>query len=188
MRLEDDRVVLLDQRRLPDEEVEVECRSAEEVADAIRTMVVRGAPAIGVAAAYGYALAAANGEDLDEAAEVLVSARPTAVNLPWAVAQMRQGRRRSRRAGARYPPPRGGALPAHGRARGRASPRGLDAVDALQRWRARHGRLRLCPRRSSRRATSAGSSSTSSSTRRGRFCRAGGSRPGSSSARESRPA
>ena len=90
VRLEDDRVVLLDQRRLPDEEVEVECRSAEEVANAIRTMVVRGAPAIGVAAAYGYALAAANGEDLDEAAEVLVSARPTAVNLPWAVAQMRQ--------------------------------------------------------------------------------------------------
>ena len=69
----------------------MECRSAEEVADAIRTMVVRGAPAIGIAAAYGYALAAANGEDLDEAAEVLVSARPTAVNLPWAVAQMRQG-------------------------------------------------------------------------------------------------
>jgi methylthioribose-1-phosphate isomerase len=90
VRLESDRVVLLDQRRLPDEEIEVECRSAEEVAEAIRTMVVRGAPAIGIAAAYGYALAAANGEDLDEAAEVLVSARPTAVNLPWAVAQMQQ--------------------------------------------------------------------------------------------------
>jgi methylthioribose-1-phosphate isomerase len=88
VRLEDDRVVLLDQRRLPDEEVELECRSAAEVAEAIRTMAVRGAPAIGVAAAYGYALAAANGEDLDAAAEVLVSARPTAVNLPWAVAEM----------------------------------------------------------------------------------------------------
>jgi methylthioribose-1-phosphate isomerase len=88
VRLEDDRVVLLDQRRLPDEEVELECRSAAEVAEAIRTMAVRGAPAIGVAAAYGYALAAANGEDLDGAAEVLVSARPTAVNLPWAVAEM----------------------------------------------------------------------------------------------------
>ena len=120
VRLEDDRVVLLDQRRLPDEEVEVECRSAEEVAEAIRTMVVRGAPAIGVAAAYGYALAAAHGEDLDEAAEVLVSRRgPTAVNLPWAVAQMRQAGRRPRRAGARHPPPRGGALPAHGRPCGR---------------------------------------------------------------------
>jgi methylthioribose-1-phosphate isomerase len=89
VRLEDDSVVLLDQRRLPEEEVEVECRSAAEVADAIRTMVVRGAPAIGVAAAYGYALAAARGEDLDEAAEVLVAARPTAVNLPWAIAEMR---------------------------------------------------------------------------------------------------
>ena len=90
VRLEDDRVVLLDQRRLPDEEVELECRSAAEVAEAIRTMAVRGAPAIGVAAAYGYALAAANGEDLDDAAEVLVSARPTAVNLPWAVAEMQR--------------------------------------------------------------------------------------------------
>jgi len=88
VRLENDRVVLLDQRRLPDEEVELECRTAAEVAEAIRTMAVRGAPAIGVAAAYGYALAAANGENLDDAAEVLVSARPTAVNLPWAVAEM----------------------------------------------------------------------------------------------------
>jgi methylthioribose-1-phosphate isomerase len=88
VRLEEGRVVLLDQRRLPDEEVELECRSAAEVAEAIRSMAVRGAPAIGVAAAYGYALAATNGEDLGEAADVLVSARPTAVNLPWAVAEM----------------------------------------------------------------------------------------------------
>jgi methylthioribose-1-phosphate isomerase len=90
VRLEDDRVVLLDQRRLPDEEVEVECRSSAEVAEAIRTMAVRGAPAIGVAAAYGYALAAAHGEDLEEAAATLVAARPTAVNLPWAIAEMRR--------------------------------------------------------------------------------------------------
>ena len=89
VRLENGKVVLLDQRRLPDEEVELECHSAEEVAEAIRTMAVRGAPAIGVAAAYGYALAAVNGEDLEEAAAVLVSARPTAVNLPWAIAEMR---------------------------------------------------------------------------------------------------
>jgi methylthioribose-1-phosphate isomerase len=88
VRLEEGRVVLLDQRRLPDEEVELACRSAAEVAEAIRSMAVRGAPAIGVAAAYGYALAAANGEHLGEAAEVLVSARPTAVNLPWAIAVM----------------------------------------------------------------------------------------------------
>ena len=52
VRLEPDRVVVLDQRRLPDEEVELECRSSEEVADAIRTLAVRGAPAIGIAAAY----------------------------------------------------------------------------------------------------------------------------------------
>jgi methylthioribose-1-phosphate isomerase len=88
VRLEGDRVVLLDQRRLPDEEIELECRSAAEVAEAIRTMAVRGAPAIGVAAAYGYALAAANGEDLGQAAAALVASRPTAVNLPWAVAEM----------------------------------------------------------------------------------------------------
>jgi methylthioribose-1-phosphate isomerase len=52
-------------------------------------MAVRGAPAIGVAAAYGYALAAARGEDLERAAEVLLAARPTAVNLAWAIAEMR---------------------------------------------------------------------------------------------------
>ena len=81
-------VVLLDQRKLPDEEVEVVCGSAAEVADAIRTMVVRGAPAIGVAAAYGLALAALRGEDMDAAERVLADSRPTAVNLPWALAQM----------------------------------------------------------------------------------------------------
>ena len=54
-------------------------------------MAVRGAPAIGVAAAYGYALAAAKGEDLDAAAAVLLASRPTAVNLPWAIAEMRAG-------------------------------------------------------------------------------------------------
>ena len=91
MRLEEDfpRVVLLDQRRLPDEEVELECRSAAEVAEAIRAMVVRGAPAIGVAAAYGLALAALQGEDLDAAEAVLAAARPTAVNLAWALAELR---------------------------------------------------------------------------------------------------
>jgi methylthioribose-1-phosphate isomerase len=83
------KVILLDQRRLPDEEVELECRSAAEVAEAIRAMAIRGAPAIGVAAAYGLALAAERGEDRDEAAAVLAAARPTAVNVAWALAQMR---------------------------------------------------------------------------------------------------
>ena len=88
-RLEDDRVVFLDQRRLPDEEVELECRSAAAVAEAIKTLAVRGAPAIGVAAAYGYALAAQLGEDLDAAYRVLAESRPTAVNLVWALDEMR---------------------------------------------------------------------------------------------------
>jgi methylthioribose-1-phosphate isomerase len=90
VRLDEDipAVVLLDQRRLPDEEVDVLCGSVAEVADAIRTMVVRGAPAIGIAAAYGLALAALRGEDMDAAERVLADSRPTAVNLPWALAQM----------------------------------------------------------------------------------------------------
>jgi methylthioribose-1-phosphate isomerase len=89
VRLEENRVVLLDQRRLPGEEVELECRSAAEVADAIRTLAIRGAPAIGIAAAYGYALAAAQGEDLVAAERVLRESRPTAVNLGWALDEMR---------------------------------------------------------------------------------------------------
>jgi methylthioribose-1-phosphate isomerase len=89
LRLEADAVVLLDQRRLPVEEVEVRCATASDVAEAIRTMVVRGAPAIGVAAAYGLALAAGHGEDLDEADRVLRASRPTAVNLAWALDQLR---------------------------------------------------------------------------------------------------
>jgi methylthioribose-1-phosphate isomerase len=89
LRIDGDRVVLLDQRRLPLEQVEVECRSAEEVAEAIRTMVVRGAPAIGIAGAYGLALAALRGADLDAADRVLRESRPTAVNLAWALDEMR---------------------------------------------------------------------------------------------------
>ncbi len=89
LRLEDDAVVFLDQRRLPLEEIDVRCATAAAVADAIRTMVVRGAPAIGVAAAYGIALAAAKGEDLTAADRVLRESRPTAVNLAWALDEMR---------------------------------------------------------------------------------------------------
>ena len=91
VRFEEDgpKVVLLDQRRLPDDEVELECRSVADVVDAIRTLAVRGAPAIGVAAAYGLALAAERGEDVDAAAAELAAARPTAVNLAWALEEMR---------------------------------------------------------------------------------------------------
>ncbi len=90
VRLEDGAVVVLDQRRLPDEEVDLVCRSSAEVAEAIRTLAVRGAPAIGIAAAYGYALAARTGEDLEAAVSTLAGARPTAVNLVWALEEMRR--------------------------------------------------------------------------------------------------
>jgi methylthioribose-1-phosphate isomerase len=89
VRLEEGAVVVLDQRRLPDEEVELRCTSSTEVADAIRTLAIRGAPAIGVAAAYGLALAVQRGEDLDDAYEVLAASRPTAVNLRWALDELR---------------------------------------------------------------------------------------------------
>jgi methylthioribose-1-phosphate isomerase len=82
-------VVLLDQRRLPDEVVELHCHSAAEVAAAISEMAIRGAPAIGIAAAYGLALAAERGEDVDAAAALLAASRPTAVNLVWALEQLR---------------------------------------------------------------------------------------------------
>jgi methylthioribose-1-phosphate isomerase len=91
VRYEDDgpKVVLLDQRRLPDEEIELECRSVAEVVVAIRELAIRGAPAIGIVAAYALALAAERGDDLDEAETLLASSRPTAVNLRWALEQMR---------------------------------------------------------------------------------------------------
>jgi methylthioribose-1-phosphate isomerase len=82
-------VVLLDQRRLPGEVVELTCRTIPELAEAIRTLAVRGAPAIGVAAAYGLALAALRGDDLAEAERTLAASRPTAVNLFWALERLR---------------------------------------------------------------------------------------------------
>ncbi len=81
-------LLLLDQRLLPREEVWIECRTASEVTEAIRTMVVRGAPAIGVSAAFGLAMAAQRGDDLQAAAAELRQARPTAVNLAWAIDRM----------------------------------------------------------------------------------------------------
>src|SRR5437588_11802323 len=83
-----DSLQLLVQRKLPLEMIYVTCRGAAEVAAAIRDMVVRGAPAIGVAAAFGIALAKKNGDDIRSAGEMLRNARPTAVNLAWAVDRM----------------------------------------------------------------------------------------------------
>src|SRR6266516_4574618 len=90
----DDGVVMIDQTRLPREEVYVTCRTYLEVADAIRSMVIRGAPAIGVAAAMGVALGVmhADAGDLDaqfqNICDTLARTRPTAVNLFWAIDRM----------------------------------------------------------------------------------------------------
>lgn len=95
--LKDDAVMMLDQRLLPAREVYLEFTTAQAVSDAIRDMVVRGAPAIGVAAAMGVAVSvppsATGPEDFEKAfeevCETIVAARPTAINLAWAVNRMR---------------------------------------------------------------------------------------------------
>ncbi len=95
---DDGAVVLIDQRRLPGEEVYLRCADPSQVAKAIKDMAIRGAPAIGVAAAFGIALAArrseAEGEALRPAVEAACSelrtTRPTAVNLFWAIDRMRR--------------------------------------------------------------------------------------------------
>lgn len=81
---------LLDQRALPHTVEYLSLSSAKEIAQAITDMVVRGAPAIGITAAYGIAVAARNQENLTKAYQVLAASRPTAVNLFWALERMRQ--------------------------------------------------------------------------------------------------
>jgi methylthioribose-1-phosphate isomerase len=80
---------LLDQRLLPQEERWIDCASAAQVTQAIKDLAVRGAPAIGIAAAWGVVLAAKQGESLDAALSMLRAARPTAVNLMWALDRMK---------------------------------------------------------------------------------------------------
>ncbi len=96
---------MIDQRVLPVEETYLTLRSYEEVADAIKTMVVRGAPAIGVSAAFGLALGAKQAvgtdaadleQDFDYMCQVMSETRPTAVNLFWAIERMRDAFRRAR--------------------------------------------------------------------------------------------
>ena len=83
-------VVMIDQTRLPREQSFVTCRTYLEVADAIKTMVIRGAPAIGVAAAMGVALGVQEGADFETVCKTLAATRPTAVNLFWAIHRMRE--------------------------------------------------------------------------------------------------
>ena len=92
-------VVMIDQRKLPTQEVYVRCKTAAEVARAIKTMVIRGAPAIGVAAAWGIALgmrrSTATGTqkfaaELQKTCDLMGATRPTAVNLFWAIERMKK--------------------------------------------------------------------------------------------------
>jgi len=86
-------VVMIDQTRLPREETYVTCSSFEQVAEAIRSMVIRGAPAIGVAAAMGIAigmLGAQTEQEFEQICSTLAATRPTAVNLFWAIDRMRK--------------------------------------------------------------------------------------------------
>jgi len=94
----DSGVRFIDQTKLPMEESYVTCKTHEQVADVIRTMVVRGAPAIGVAAAMGIALGVKNSKassvgelkrELDDICTLIGNTRPTAVNLFWAIRRMR---------------------------------------------------------------------------------------------------
>lgn len=80
---------ILDQRLIPFEVRYVRCRNASEVANAIVSMVVRGAPAIGIAAAFGVALDAIAGADVEKAISLLKTTRPTAINLFWALDRMK---------------------------------------------------------------------------------------------------
>ncbi|HSP68253.1 MAG TPA: S-methyl-5-thioribose-1-phosphate isomerase [Bryobacteraceae bacterium] len=83
-------VVMIDQTRLPREQSFVTCRTYLEVADAIKTMVIRGAPAIGVAAAMGVALGVQEGADFETVCATLAATRPTAVNLFWGIQRMKR--------------------------------------------------------------------------------------------------
>ncbi len=96
---QDDAVVMIDQRKLPTAEVYVTCRTAQEVARAIKTMVIRGAPAIGVSAAMGVALGMKKSKatgtakfaaEFQKTCDLLASTRPTAVNLFWAIDRMKR--------------------------------------------------------------------------------------------------
>ncbi|MEV0097131.1 S-methyl-5-thioribose-1-phosphate isomerase [Streptomyces sp. NPDC050738] len=92
-------LVLLDQTRLPAEEVELVCTDVPALVGAIQTLAVRGAPLLGIAGAYGVALAAVRGYDVDEAAALLAGARPTAVNLGYGVRRATDAYRRALQGG-----------------------------------------------------------------------------------------
>ena len=194
---EADAVVMIDQRKLPAQEVYVRCKTAAEVARAIKTMVIRGAPAIGVAAAMGIALGMRQSKATGTqkfAAEFhktceLMAADAADRGQPVLGDRADEAIVRRRRAGGRV----GGAdpgsarrrsggdsrrgrreLPRDGRVRRRGGAGRRAHPDALQRRRAGDRRLRHGARRDSRRGRSRASTSRCSPTRRGRFSRARG--------------
>ena len=181
---------MIDQTRLPMHEEYVTCRTYLEVAAAIRDMIIRGAPAIGVAAAMGVALGVkyASEADLDAQVdticETLARTRPTAVNLFWAIDRMKRlyttlrgtaARRDSRAAGSGSATGTRGRYrhqPRHRAPRRAAGAGRQDRADALQCRRAGHRRIRHGARRDPRRHRERQDRSTCSPTRRARFCKA----------------
>ena len=185
-------VRFIDQTKLPTEETYVTCKNYEEVADAIRTMIVRGAPAIGVAAAMGVALGTLQSQaktlpelerEFDTICNVLAGTRPTAVNLFWAIRRMRDkfeqlralpvekiqagvGGRGAAHAGGRHRRQR-----SHGQTRRGAAAQQRRRADALQCRRAGHRWIRHGAGRDSRRRGVGQTDPACSPTRRGRFCR-----------------
>ena len=116
-------VVLLDQTRLPAEEAWLTCRDIPALDHAIRTLVVRGAPLLGLAGAYGVALAAYRGDDVAAAADLLARSRPTAVNLSWGAARALDAYQAAHRtAGDADPGRRGGRRTRHWRRHARSRP------------------------------------------------------------------
>jgi methylthioribose-1-phosphate isomerase len=105
-------IELLDQTRLPAEEVFLSCATVPELVDAISRLVVRGAPLLGVAGAFGVALAAHRGDDVEAAAAAITAARPTAVNLGWGVRRALQSYRAALSGDGPVPALKAGALAA----------------------------------------------------------------------------
>ena len=192
---EDDTVVMIDQRKLPAVEVYVRCKTAAEVARAIKTMVIRGAPAIGVAAALGIALgmrkSTATGTqkfaaEFHKICELMAATRPTAVNLFWAIERMKRAFAAAAAAGESVDQIKDrldreaeaihdedvASCRAMGAFGAEVVPADGGHPDALQRRRAGDRRLRHRARRHSRRRGAGQARRRSSPTRRVRSCRA----------------
>jgi len=135
-------IALLDQTRLPAVEAVVTCADVPSLVDAIRRLVVRGAPALGIAAAFGVALAAHRGEDVFAAATAIEGARPTAVNLGWGARRALAAYQRARREDVADHPERAAAARA-----AVAEARSIAAQDAAaSAAMARHGLALIPPR------------------------------------------